>query len=62
VGWGGSNANVDPAHEPVAPNVQEAVDAMDARLCGCGSPGRWEEIQETFLPESERSAAASHAP
>jgi hypothetical protein len=55
--WGGSNANVDPNEEPETPNVQEAVDRMDARLCSCGGgeAGRWEEIQETFLPESERS-------
>jgi hypothetical protein len=56
--WGGSNANIDAADEPRTPNVQAAVDRMDERICSCGSD-RWEEIQETFLPESERSANVS---
>ena len=53
--WSGSHADILPGDEPRDPNVQKAVNIMDAKLrdnCGCRAD--WSEIEETFLPESEK--------
>jgi hypothetical protein len=68
--WGGSHANI--ADPPNSPNIDAAVEVMQGRLLRlqCASPsttsvgessssccGQWERIWETFLPDSEKSAA-----
>jgi hypothetical protein len=49
--WGGSHADI--VDGPSALNVQSMVDKMDAKLSQCDC-GKWEVIEETFLPDSER--------
>jgi hypothetical protein len=53
--WGGSHADIAEGEEPVAVDVHGAVNQMDSKLtaCDCGKDAT--EIQETFLPESEKS-------
>lgn len=53
--WGGSHADILPGQEPKEVNVQGAVDAMDQKLSSCKCSA-WERLEETFLPESERSS------
>ena len=48
--WGGGHADI--AEEPSGFEVGKAVDQMDAKLCQCNEG---EILQETFLPNSERS-------
>lgn len=52
--WGGSHADVTAEHEPQEVDVVGAVNAMDAKLKTCDCT-KWEKLEETFLPQSERS-------
>lgn len=54
--WGGSHADIAPGEEPSAPNVHETVNKMDDKLGECDCT-KWETMEETFLPESERSSS-----
>jgi hypothetical protein len=52
--WGGSHADVRPDQFPRSVDVDEAVKSVDKQLEAC-SCADWQRIQETFLPNSERS-------
>jgi len=58
--WSGSHADVQAGEEPKEVDVQAAVDAMDAKLGRCAgcSKSKWETMEETFLPKSERRSAS----
>ena len=55
--WGGPGSHANVSDPPLSPNVQEAVNVMDRRLCCCydGSTTPWALISETFLPDSEKA-------
>mmetsp|Transcript_6101 Transcript_6101/g.10147 ORF Transcript_6101/g.10147 Transcript_6101/m.10147 type:complete len:277 (+) Transcript_6101:175-1005(+) len=56
--WGGGHADVAEGEEPRAVDVPGAVNQMDSKLdCNCGTAAT--EIQETFLPESEKDSSSS---
>jgi hypothetical protein len=52
--WGGSHADVPAGQEPASIDVQQTVDKMDEALGVCDCT-KWDTMEETFLPESERA-------